>query len=451
MRPQLALWWDRRGLRARLVLSAAVPLAVALVIGTVAVAALFAAGRVRDLDEQTRVEADTLTALISSGQLPTTLPLPAGSPLLAQVLSADGSVAAASPSASRVLPLVAREQASRSTVVTDEAGSYAGVPLRIRVHPATLNGLPVRVVVAAPLGDVRRALRALRVVLVVVVPLLVLTTTWLVYLVAGLALRPVEQLRTAAEQMARNPAGEPSALPVLAGDDEIARLARTLNGLLGSLQALVAQQQAFVADAAHELRSPLAGIRVQLEVAQAHPQLVVLPVLLDELGHDVERLGGLVDDLLALARMESGQRLGLVPVDLRSLAHAEGDAVQVLGDPAALQRLVDNLRSNAERHATQVVLTTSREGHDAVLDVDDDGPGIPPGDRERVFDRWVRLDASRARADGGTGLGLALVREIARRHDGDVVVVDSPLGGARLRVRIPLLLPHVGEASTASR
>jgi signal transduction histidine kinase len=429
-------WWVRRGLRARLVLSAAVPLAIALVVGTVAVAAVFASGRVRDLDAQTRVAADTLTALVTSGQLPTTLPMPAGSPLIAQVLAADGTVAAASPSASRLQPLVSLNAGHR-TVVTDEEGSYAGVPLRIRVQPTSLNGSPVRVVVAAPLGDVRRALHALRVVLLVVVPLLVLATTWLVYLVAGLALRPVEQLRTAAEAMARDPAGAPTALPVRVGDDEIVRLARTLNALLRSLQGLVSQQQSFVADAAHELRSPLAGLRVQLEVAQAHPDLVVLPELLDELGHDVARLGRLVDDLLALARMESGQPLGLVRVDLRALAGAEGAPVEVLGDPAALLRLVDNLRSNAQRHARHVVLTTSRQGEDAVLDVDDDGPGIPVADRERVFDRWVRLDTSRARVEGGTGLGLALVREIARRHGGDVVVLDAPLGGARLRVRIP--------------
>lgn len=452
MRRGLAEWWARRGLRARLVLSAAVPLAIALVVATVAVAAVFAAGRVRDLDTQTRVAADTLTALVATGQLPSTLPLPAGSPLIAQVLAADGSVAAASPSASRVQPLVSPNHAAGRDVVTDEEGSYAGVPLRIRVQAATLDGKPVRVVVAAPLGDVRRALHALRIVLLVVVPFLVLATTWLVYLVAGLALRPVEQLRTAAEVMARDPAGAPSALPVRAGDDEIARLARTLNALLGSLQALVAQQQAFVADAAHELRSPLAGLRVQLEVAQAHPGLIVLPELLDELGQDVARLGRLVDDLLALARMESGQPLGLVPVELRDLAGATGTPVEVLGDPASLRRLVDNLRSNAERHATRVVVTTSQDGTDAVLDVDDDGPGIAATDRERVFDRWVRLDASRARVDGGTGLGLALVREIARRHGGDVVVLDSPFGGARLRVRIPLAgpLPQLGEGRTAA-
>ncbi len=438
MTRRLAGWWARRGLRARLVLSATVPLAVALVVATVAVAAVFAAGRVHDLDNQTRLAADTVGSLLATGQLPTTLPLPAGSPLLAQVLSEDGTVAAASPSASRVQPLVPLERLARGSVVTDESVSYAGVPLRIRVQPATFDGRPVQIVVAAPLGDVRRALSALRLVLVVVVPVLVLATTWLVYVVAGLALRPVERLRGAAEAMAGDPAGVTAALPAPAGDDEIARLGRTLNTLLGSLRALVDQQQAFVADAAHELRSPLAGIRVQLDVAQAHPELVVLPDLLDELGQDVGRLGRLVDDLLALARMESGSRLSLVPVDLRALAGADGEPVEVDGDPAALRRLVDNLRSNAERHATQVRVTTFRSGDDAVLDVDDDGPGIAPADRERVFDRWVRLDASRTRADGGTGLGLALVREIARRHGGEVVVLDAPLGGARLRVRLPL-------------
>lgn len=444
MRNRLSLWWARRGLRARLTLSAAVPLAVALVIATVTVGALFAAGRVRDLDSQTRVVADALSALVASDQSPGTLPLPAGSTLLAQVLAADGSVLAASPSASRLQPLVSAARATRRTVVTDEEGSYAGVPLRIRIQPATLAGEPVSIVVAAPLGDVRRALEALRLVLVVVVPLLVLATTWLVYLVAGFALRPVERLRVAAQEMARDPAGAPSALPAPAGDDEIARLGRTLNTLLTSLQILVSRQQEFVADAAHELRSPLTALRVQLEVAQTHPDLIELPDLLSELGLDVERLGRLVEDLLALARMESGHRMMFVPVDLQALAGAGGERVEVHGDPAALSRLVENLRSNAERHATRVVLTTSREGADAILDVDDDGLGIAPADRERVFDRWVRLDASRSRADGGTGLGLALVQEIARQHDGEVTVLDAPLGGARLRLRIPLRAPQQG-------
>ena len=437
-------WWTRRSMRTRIVVSAALPLGVALVIGTVAVAAVFSAGRVHDLDTQTRVESDALGALVGNGQLPSTLPVPAGSTLLAQVLDPDGQVLAATQSASRLQPLMS-DAGPAGGVLTDERGSYAGVPLRIRLTPVTVDGRTVQVVVAAPLGDVRRALQALRLVLLLVVPLLVLGATAIVWVVTGLVLRPVERLRTAAQAQATDPAGASvTALPVPPGDDEIARLGRTLNDLLDALRRLVSQQRAFVADAAHELRSPVASLRVQLEVAQAHPDLVDLPVLLGELLQDTERLGALADDLLLLARTEGRDARGRQPVDLRAIAPATGQSAIVLGDGELLRRLVDNLVGNARRHASTVQVTTSVERGRAVLDVDDDGPGIAVADRERVFDRWVRLDTSRSRPGGGAGLGLALVREIARSHGGEVAVGDSPLGGARLRVTLPLAGPPAG-------
>jgi signal transduction histidine kinase len=429
-------WWARRGLRSRVVLSAAVPLVLALVVATVALALLFAAGRVRDLDAQTSAAADSLTSLVSTGQLPIALPLPAGSPLLAQVIASDGSVLAASPSASQVVPLVDNQSGHHRTVVTDEEGSYAGVPLRLRVEPSTLDGRSVIVVVAAPLGDVRRALHALKVVLLIVVPGLAVVTTWVVYLVSGLALQPVERLRRAAQALTDAP-GSAQDLPKPPGSDEIARLAGTLNAMLSSLRALVARQQAFVADAAHELRSPVSALRIQVDVARAHPDALALPELLEDLDAEVDRLVRLVDDLLALSREDAGTGPPLLPLDLREISGAEGDSARVLGDDSALRRLVDNLVSNALRHASTVRRTCSTDGPWAVLDVDDDGPGIPAVDRERVFERWVRLDAARARQDGGSGLGLALAWEIARRHGGDLTVHDSPLGGARLRLRIP--------------
>jgi signal transduction histidine kinase len=433
----IASWWARRGLRARLVLSAALPLAVALVLATIALALLFAGSRLRDLDAQTRSVADSLTELVSTGQLPVALPLPAGSPLLAQVVAPDGTVLAASPSASRVVPLVSGGALRRPGVVTDEQGSYAGVPLRIRTAPTTLAGRPVRVVVAAPLGDVRRALHALELVLAVVVPVLAALTTWLVYGVAGLALRPVERLRSAAQSLARDPSA-PLGLPLPPGDDEIARLATTLNTMLAAQHILMTQQRAFVADAAHELRSPLSALTVQLEVAQAHPSTVVLPELLEDLRQEVERLARLVDDLLALSRAEAGRGPELQPLDLRDVAGATGDSAPVLGDPVELRRLVDNLVSNAHRYGGTVRVSCSREGPLVVLDVDDDGPGIAPGDREKVFDRWVRLDESRSRQAGGAGLGLSLARQIARRHGGELTADSSPLGGTRMRLTLPL-------------
>jgi len=236
----------------------------------------------------------------------------------------------------------------------------------------------------------------------------------------------------------------------------VGRLARTLNSLLARMHDALKRERSFVADAAHELRSPLASLRVQLDVASSHPSLVRTDELAADLQADVDRLQHLADDLLLLARLESRAVPVREPVDLAGLAPDSTPAsipastpdsapgsppVLVLGDRAALARLVGNLVDNAERVATQVRVSAHREQGLAVLDVDDDGPGIDPADRERVFDRWVRLDHARSRSDGGAGLGLALARAVAVAHGGDLQVQDSPLGGARLRFTLPAAPP----------
>jgi signal transduction histidine kinase len=426
-----ARWWRARSLRTRLVTGSVVPLAVALVVGTTALAAIFSGGRVHELDTLTARQSAVLSQLVASGQLPAPLPLEAGSPLLAQVLSPDGQVRAATASASRLVPNADRLRVGVGTV---ERPSFGDVPMRVRVTAAAGGD---RVVVAAPLGDVRRATRALRVVLVVVVPLLVLGATLLARLLVGLALRPVDALRSSAELLLDDPAQDRLlALPV--HHDELRRLAETLNDVLTRLHGAVRQQQAFVADAAHELRSPLTSLRVQLDVAGRHTDLVDAAALVADLSPEVDRLTEVTDDLLLLARLEAGQRLRDEDVDLRTLVDDPGAPVLVRGDRRALERLVRNLTDNAHRHASLVRTTLTIDAVEAVVDVDDDGPGIPPPDRERVFDRWVRLDPAREHTDGGAGLGLALAREIATAHGGSLVVLDSPLGGARLQLRLRL-------------
>ncbi|MCW2851758.1 MAG: mprB [Nocardioides sp.] len=434
--------WRRLTLRRRIVISSSLLVLVALVIATVAVAALFTSGRLHDLDRQTGVEADTVLSLVTTGQLPDVLPVPPGSPLLAQVLDARGAVLAATPSASRSQAL-AELHVSGADVATDEGGGYDGTPLRTRLRTATLSGRPVTIVVAAPLNDIRRELRALRTVLLIVVPLLVLGAAAVVSWVAGRTLRPVEQLRAAAAELAQNPGPHQvlDLLPEQPGGDEIARLGQTLNVLLRSLSSMLERQSAFVTNAAHELRSPLASLQVQIDVARAHPDLVVLDELLNDLGSEASRLITLAEDLLALARLDARSTGAMLSVDLTALAHATGPQVLVRGDEAALRRMVANLVSNAHQHGSRVALTTTVAEGMAQLDVDDDGAGIPVADRQRVFERWVRIDTSRARSDGGAGLGLALVHEIAKAHGGTVSVHDSPWGGARLRVRLPLDSP----------
>ena len=450
-RRRVGSWWFGRTIRTRLVALTIVPLVIALCIGTVAVVLLFSAGRIRSVDRQTRAEATTLAALAQTGQLPSPLPVPAGSPLLAQVIDADGTVVAASASASLVLPLVAHPSTS-ATNDTDRDNPFGATELRLRVQPVTVAGGPAVIVVAAPLADVQSALRSLKTVVLVVIPILTVLVGLLEWVVIGLTLRPVERLRVAAAGLAtgtRSPAARGSAptgaetdsallLPIGTGGDEITRLAQTLNELLRRLDRSMTQQRNLVADAAHELRSPLASMRVQLDVARVHPALSNGADLADELSPEIDRLTRLVNDLLLLGRLEGGGSADREPVDLTALAGASGPSVLVPGDRDSLDRLVRNLVDNARDHGTTVRVAVHQDDAIAVLEVDDDGPGVPAADRERVFDRWTRLDSARDRSTGGSGLGLALVREIAVAHGGSAEITDSPLGGVRARVTLPV-------------
>ena len=266
------------------------------------------------------------------------------------------------------------------------------------------------IIVARGIDDAQDAQRAVAHALWIAIPVL-LALVWLVtWLIAGRTLRPV---REAADR-----------------------------------------QQRFVADAAHELRSPVASIRQHAEVASAHPETTDLRELATTVGHDGLRLQSLVDDLLLLARLDEGRAPpARDEVDLDDLVLAEAKrlraettddirtnhvgAARVLGDARFLERLVRNLGDNATRHAGTVAFSLAAEDGHVTLAVDDDGPGIPAADRDRVFERFIRLDEGRGRTEGGTGLGLAIAREVARVHGGDVTLGDSALGGLRAEVRLP--------------
>jgi signal transduction histidine kinase len=220
--------------------------------------------------------------------------------------------------------------------------------------------------------------------------------------------------------------------------------------MLGRLEASRRRQRAFVADAAHELRSPLTNMRTELEVAQRLPD-TDWPALSADLLTDVGRLSRLVDDLLLLARSDDAAPPGrLADADLDGVVadvasryenvcyERPAEPVRATVEPDAIGRVVANLIDNAERHSrSRVTVEVADEGEYARITVRDDGPGIPPEDRERVFDRFTRLDDARARDAGGTGLGLAIVRELVRRHGGTVTLGDaSP--GLRVDVRLPV-------------
>ncbi|MFE2409221.1 ATP-binding protein [Kitasatospora sp. NPDC059408] len=283
---------------------------------------------------------------------------------------------------------------------------------------------------------------------------LVLFCAWLTWTAVGRVLAPVEALR---REVADITAGDlHRRLPVPGGRDEIARLATAMNATLDRLDHAVARLRTFTGDVSHELRSPLATLRTRLELSLAHPDRTDWPRTVADALEDTDELAGLVDDLLLLARLDAHRPGRESEVDLAELARTHGavpsnsaapvvlvDApgpATVRGAPAHLVRVLTNLVDNARRHARAAVhVRVATEDGSITLEVADDGPGIPPADRERVFERFTQLDAARTRGCGGAGLGLAIARSIATTHHG-TLTAEAPAGtvpGARLVLRLP--------------
>jgi signal transduction histidine kinase len=310
------------------------------------------------------------------------------------------------------------------------------------------DGRHVVLLYAAPLTVVDGATNTLLFYLLWGVPLLIVVAGVTTYLFSGRALRPVEAMRSQVAALTEKDLGQ--RVPVPPARDEVGRLAETMNAMLARLQDAQGVQRRFVADASHELRSPLATIATGLELMQNG---TIDRSTVTALRGETSRLNKLVEGLILLARAdERGLQPRREEVDLDEVAELErgrpaGGAVvaevravpvRVIGDRGQLSRVVRNLVDNARRHArSRVLVTVGRDGDTAVLEVSDDGPGVPQADRARVFERFVRLDDARARTDGGSGLGLAIVAEVVAAHGGSVEVTDGPAGGALFRVRIP--------------
>ncbi|MCC8250513.1 sensor histidine kinase [Saccharothrix luteola] len=274
----------------------------------------------------------------------------------------------------------------------------------------------------------------------------------IVWVATGRLLRPVEEIRRQMTEITEHDLTR--RVPVPRGRNEITELAATVNATLDRLEAAVEDNRRFVADASHELRSPIAALRTELEIATAYPELADWPTVVDAALADTHRLQHLATDLLLLARLDQTATAPVSDaVDLgamlrddtgrRRSRHAvtvdlpDHPAV-VRGSRALLTQLLTNLLNNAERHATSRITIILRATDTvAVLDVADDGPGIAPQDRERIFDRFTRLDDVRTRETGGTGLGLPIARRIAAAHGGTLDAVDHH-DGARFTARIPL-------------
>ena len=430
-------------LRARLLALGVTGVALALALGSLVLYAVLTFTVNRTVDDGALASARAVAAMVSENTVPN--PLPVSGSQVVQVVSGSGAVVSASISADRLTPLLRPPELAKA--LTGEwisiPGARAGLSGTMRAI-AMQAGPPSAsrsIIVAVPVNDVEQSQRVLRITLLLAYTPLVVVMALIAWRVIGSTLKPVETLRSGAARISGSDQDERLAVPESA--DEIRALALTLNDMLDRLAASRGRQRAFVADAAHELRSPLTSMRTQLEVAQ---HLGEGGELAADLLADVARLSTLVEDLLLLARAGSDSKH--VPVreslDVRALLVATADRyagarvpVSVAGGPAVyanansdeLRRVLANLVDNAVRHASsKVVLQVRAEGGDAVLTVVDDGPGIPADERDRVFERFARLDDARDRDAGGTGLGLAIVRELLRRSDGSISLQDNPSG-----------------------
>lgn len=453
-------WWRALSLRARLVLIGITGLAVGLAAGgTVLVVALDLVLQ-RSVDEGALQTANRVAALIDADQLPASIPVvEARAAIVVQVVDSNGRMVAAAQGSDRFKSMLdagelRRVRAGERFYVGGDRAGVLGT-LRVVGLEAGPAGDRQTVVVAAPVDEAQSSVRILRGVLLIGFPLLLAVLGLVAWRVVGLTLRPVEALRRGAEEITG--AGAAGSLPVPDARDEVHRLAVTLNDMLARLESARRRQRAFVADAAHELRSPLASMRTQLEVAQRLGRRADWPATAEDLLIDTERLSRLVDDLLLLARADDGgggspgrrrepvELTGLMVDLLARYTEApvvpeliESGPVWTSGEPDALLRVVANLLDNAVRHASsRVQVRVGADGGQALIAISDDGAGIPAADRERVFDRFTRLDDARDRDSGGSGLGLAIVRELVRLHGGQVSLSDAR-PGVLAEVRLPV-------------
>ena len=367
----------------------------------------------------------------------------------------------------RFWQVIARESGTvvAASDAAEDLGALAdregGAPALIRLDP---EDAPFAVAVERVGGDwivvagrsteeVESTLGTVGTLLAVTVPLVVLIVALTTWFAVGRSLAPVERMRRQVDAMSASDLSSRVEEPETR--DEIGRLAHTMNGMLARLEESQGAQRRFVSDASHELKSPLASLRQYAEVARAHPDRISAEELSGAVLDEGARLERLVQGMLVLTRAdEGGLTLSMTDIDLDDLLLAEATRLRALGavavdaggvhparvrgDIGLLRQVTRNLADNAARHARGlVVLGATQTTSGALLTIEDDGAGIAEAERDRVFERFVRLDEARARDAGGSGLGLAIVREIVRAHGGDVRVDAGGSGGARFVVTLP--------------
>ncbi len=438
---------------------------VTLFLGGFVMRSLLARSSIRAIRTDTQVRAAEVANLSLRNPLPNPLPSGFGDrPTLLQVIELDGTVSAASVELANQRPLLPNDQLDgdtgrRLTLPIGQTTRRTQSEWWVEAVPATVDGRRATVIVATSLVELNQTLRQLGALLTAGIPLLTAAAGMLVWFLVGQALNPVERLRFEVQTLARDSRRRDQRVGVPATDDEIAKLASTLNELLDQLERSATAQQRFVADASHELRGPVANIRLALEIAQAHPDRTDWVALTSEVLAQDERMGRLVEDLLLLARSESDlslrrtESLDLAdiitecarptPPRLVPIKIVHNEPTVMIDDRSQLISIVSNLVENAGRFAqTQITVSSLRTAGWVEIVVRDDGPGVPLDDREHIFDRFYRVDAHRSREGGGSGLGLAIVARLVAERSGTVTVGDAnPTGsppGAVFTVRLPL-------------
>ena len=449
---------SRRGaslsVRARTTIAAAVVVAGALAASAVGLVVGLKASLVHHVDDLAEVRAADIAAGLRDGPMPATISTVGDEGTAAQIVDGSRRVIAASRSLSSSKPVASfRPPGSEPQSATvPHFGWGEGPEVRLTALNASSPAGPVTIYIASSLDPAYDAIDALRRGLALAGPLLLILMAVTTWIITGRALRPVDEIITRVGEISHSSLER--RVPVPASRDEIGRLAETMNEMLGRLQEAAARQKQFVADAAHELQTPLTAARADLEVALAHPVKADWPRTAGALLKNNRRMESLTSDLLFLARSEHpetpppSELIDLDQIVLVEARHLRSDTgidvrtdsvspASVRGGRADLVRVVRNLLENAARYASSgIEVGLASRADQVVLTVDDDGPGIPAGDRERIFLRFTRLDEARTRPKGGSGLGLAIVKEVVERHGGSVAVEDSS-AGARFVVRFP--------------
>lgn len=450
------------GVRLRTTAAATLVVAIALALGGVLLVARQKDALTDGIETAAQLRAGDVARLLVDAAVPEAINVPPENEGVAQVVEVStGAVVASSANIagnariSRLAPSVGHSVAETADRLAVGEGAFRVVARGV----ATDRGRFI-VYSAASLEPVEESRATLVRLLLTWLPVLLVLVGAVTWIVVGRALRPVERIRVEVAGIGDRQLDRRVSEP--GSGDEIDRLARTMNGMLTRLETAVERQRRFVADASHELRSPLSVMRADLEVDLAHPDGADWRRTEREVLAESMRLERLVDDLLVLARADAGSlTVPEVPVDLDEIVIEEAARLrgrhprdaddtgavivdvagvsggQTRGDASSLRRVVRNLLDNARDHArARVEVELGEFDGMVVLVVADDGPGVESGERERIFERFSRLDEARARARGGAGLGLAIVREVVGAHGGDVRLEDSAVG-ARFVVTLP--------------